>query len=74
MSDAGYAVGRLILDPFSSLLYSTKAAEFSAVEVLVNQGVPVEEAIDQLLVKKALPIPTSQTRASKKDTLERKQG
>lgn len=49
VSDAGYAVGRLLLDPFSQLLYSTKAEEFSAVESLVNQGVPVDEAIDQLL-------------------------
>jgi conjugal transfer ATP-binding protein TraC len=49
VSDAGYAVGRLILDPFSQLLYSTKAEEFSAVESLVRQGIPVDEAIDQLL-------------------------
>ena len=49
VSDAGYAVGRLLLDPFSSLLYSTKAEEFSAVEGLVNQGIPVDEAIDRLL-------------------------
>ena len=49
VSDAGYAIGRLILDPYSQLLYSTKADEFSAVESLANQGIPVEEAIDQLL-------------------------
>jgi conjugal transfer ATP-binding protein TraC len=49
VSDSGYAVGRLLLDPFSSLLYSTKADEFSAVESLVKQGVPVDEAIEQLL-------------------------
>jgi conjugal transfer ATP-binding protein TraC len=54
VSDSGYAVGRLILDPFSSLLYSTKAGEFSAVEGLVNQGVPVDEAIDRLLAEKRL--------------------
>ena len=51
VSDNGYAVGRLLLDPFSSLLYSTKAEEFSAVEGLVNQGIPVDEAIDQFLAK-----------------------
>ena len=49
VSDAGYAVGRLLLDPFSQLLYSTKAQEFRAVEELVNQGMPVDEAIEQLL-------------------------
>jgi conjugal transfer ATP-binding protein TraC len=52
VSDSGYAVGRLLLDPFSLMLYSTKADEFSAVESLVNQGTPVEEAIDQLLETK----------------------
>jgi conjugal transfer ATP-binding protein TraC len=52
VSDSGYAVGRLLLDPFSMMLYSTKADEFSAVENLVNQGVPVDEAIDQLLEQK----------------------
>jgi len=52
VSDSGYAVGRLILDPFSQLLYSTKAQEFNAVEERVKQGVPVEEAIDQLLAEK----------------------
>lgn len=54
VSDAGYAVGRLILDPFSSLLYSTKAEEFSAIEGMVNQGIPVDEAIDQLLAGKRM--------------------
>jgi conjugal transfer ATP-binding protein TraC len=52
VSDSGYAVGRLLLDPFSLMLYSTKADEFSAVESLVNQGVPVDEAIDQLLTQR----------------------
>ena len=52
VSESGYAVGRLILDPFSQLLYSTKAQEFSAVEELVNKGMPVDEAIEQLLLMK----------------------
>ena len=52
VSDSGYAVGRLLLDPFSMMLYSTKADEFSAVENLVNQGVPVDEAIERLLDKR----------------------
>jgi conjugal transfer ATP-binding protein TraC len=53
VSDSGYAVGRLILDPFSQLLYSTKAEEFTAIETMVNQGIPVDEAIDQLLERKS---------------------
>lgn len=52
VGDSGYAVGRLLLDPFSMMLYSTKADEFSAVESLVNQGVPVDEAIERLLNKR----------------------
>lgn len=41
----GFAVGRLLLDPFSQILYSTKAEEFSAVQQLVGQGVALKEAI-----------------------------
>jgi conjugal transfer ATP-binding protein TraC len=52
VSDSGYAVGRLILDPFSQLLYSTKAEEFTAIETMVNGGIPVDQAIDQILARK----------------------
>jgi conjugal transfer ATP-binding protein TraC len=52
VSDAGYAAGRLILDPFSSLLYSTKAEEFTVIEEMVKRGIPVDEAIDRLLERK----------------------
>lgn len=41
----GFAVGRLFLDPFSKILYSTKADEFAAVQSLVNQGFSLKEAI-----------------------------
>lgn len=41
----GYAVGRLIVDPFSKILYSTKAEEFAAVEKLQAQGMDIEEAV-----------------------------
>ncbi len=41
----GFAVGRLYLDPFSKILYSTKAEEFSAVQGLVSQGFSLKEAI-----------------------------
>eukprot|EP01037_Dinobryon_pediforme_P013635 gene13635-13750_t len=37
-SSNGYAVGRLILDPYSGLLYSTKAEEYAAVQALRAQG------------------------------------
>ncbi len=41
----GFAVGRLLLDQFSKVLYSTKADEFAAVQSLVNQGKSLKEAI-----------------------------
>ncbi|MBL8675855.1 MAG: type IV secretion system protein TraC [Alphaproteobacteria bacterium] len=40
-----FAVGRLFLDGFSKVLYSTKADEFTAVQSLVNQGHSLKEAI-----------------------------
>jgi conjugal transfer ATP-binding protein TraC len=52
VSDSGYAIGRLILDPFTQLLYSTKAEEFTAIEGLVKQGLPVDVAIDRLLTQR----------------------
>jgi len=41
----GFAVGRLLLDSFSKVLYSTKAEEFSAVQTLVDQGSSLKDAI-----------------------------
>ncbi|MBW8309700.1 MAG: type IV secretion system protein TraC [Candidatus Paracaedibacteraceae bacterium] len=47
----GYAVGRLILDPFSLMLYSTKGQEYTLVKKLVEQGYSVNEAIQMLMDK-----------------------
>ncbi|MBA3814893.1 MAG: ATP-binding protein, partial [Alphaproteobacteria bacterium] len=44
----GFAVGRLILDEFSKILYSTKADEFAAVQDLVAQGLSLKEAIQRI--------------------------
>lgn len=44
----GFAVGRLLLDQFSKVLYSTKADEFAAVQSLVNQGHSLKEAIQEV--------------------------
>ncbi len=44
----GYAVGRLLLDPFSLILYSTKAEEFAAVQQLTDKGLSLTEAIEQV--------------------------
>jgi len=44
----GFAVGRLILDEFSKILYSTKADEFAAVQDLIAQGRSLKEAIQKI--------------------------
>lgn len=44
----GYAIGRLFLDPFSLILYSTKAEEFAAVQELTKQGLSLPEAIEKV--------------------------
>lgn len=45
----GYAVGKLILDPFSSLLFSTKAEDFAAIRELTQKGLSVSQAISEIL-------------------------
>jgi conjugal transfer ATP-binding protein TraC len=50
----GSAVVRLVLDPFSNILYSTKASEYAAVKNLVDQGLEMEEAVTKIAsMKKA---------------------
>ena len=49
----GFAVGRLLLDPFSKILYSTQADEFAAVQSLVNQGHSLKEAIYHIAQEKS---------------------
>lgn len=49
----GYAVGRLLLDPYSLILYSTKAEEFTAVQRLVDQGLSLGDAIEEVSSRKA---------------------
>jgi conjugal transfer ATP-binding protein TraC len=50
----GYAVGKLLLDPFSSLLFSTKPEDYAAVQELRGQGLPVSEAIETILKERNL--------------------
>jgi conjugal transfer ATP-binding protein TraC len=40
------------LDPFSELLYSTKADEFQAVQELKDRGLSIEEALEWLLANR----------------------
>lgn len=52
----GYAVTRLVLDPFSNILYSTKASEYAAVKNLVDQGISMEEAVEEVAgIRKSTP-------------------
>ncbi len=52
ISDRGNCIGRLAVDPFRKLLYSTKAEEVTAIESLTGQGMSVTEAIITLLKRK----------------------
>lgn len=45
----GFAVGRLYLDPFSKLLYSTTPHDWERIQALNAQGLTVTEAIEHLL-------------------------
>ena len=45
-ADGNYSIARLILDPFSQLLYTTKAQEHAQIKDLQKQGMTVAEAIN----------------------------
>ena len=45
-------VGRLLLDKYSATLYSTDAADYSALETMQKQGMSLDEAIEELSIKK----------------------
>lgn len=51
---SGSGVGRLILDPFSMLLYSTRAEDFEAIKARTNAGMSVAEAIQAVLAERGL--------------------
>lgn len=46
---AGYGVGTLIGDPYSQILYSSKADDYEAVQVYVRQGMSYVDAIKQVV-------------------------
>lgn len=48
---SGYAIGRLLLDPYSSMLYSTKAEDYAAVQALKAKGLGMKEAIEKVLAE-----------------------
>jgi conjugal transfer ATP-binding protein TraC len=48
----GYAIGKLVLDPESSLLYSTKSEDYRMMKDLMNSGLGVGEALAHCLQRK----------------------
>ena len=44
----GFAIGRLILDPFSQLLYTTDANEFTKIRNLQEEGLELAQALEKL--------------------------
>lgn len=50
-SSGGYVVGRLILDFYSKVLYSTSPVEFSLVKSLVESGLTVNQAVEKVAQK-----------------------
>jgi conjugal transfer ATP-binding protein TraC len=51
-ADGNYSIARLILDPFSNLLYSTKAEDYSMIKDLTKAGKTIVESIHHILDKK----------------------
>ena len=45
----GYAIGQLLLDPFSALLYSTKAEDYERVKYFNKKGLSMSESIERVL-------------------------
>lgn len=52
-------VGRLFCDPFSQLLYSTKAQDFADISRYRDSGLDVDEAINAVLRDRTNPKPTN---------------
>jgi conjugal transfer ATP-binding protein TraC len=50
-SNKEYFVGRLMLDPFSQVLYSSRPDVFSAVQALLKEGVTTADAIETVMRK-----------------------
>ncbi|MHB8697651.1 MAG: TraC family protein [Sulfuricaulis sp.] len=55
-SPMGSGIGRLIIDPFSQQLYTTKANEYTAIMKRVDSGVDLSDAIDDILREKGVTV------------------
>jgi conjugal transfer ATP-binding protein TraC len=45
----GITVGRLIVDRFTQLLYTSKADEYTAIKKYLDKGLPIDKAIEKVL-------------------------
>jgi conjugal transfer ATP-binding protein TraC len=53
-SPVGHGIGRLVLDPYSLLLASTRAEDFNAIREKTGAGLNVDEAIRAVLKERGL--------------------
>ncbi len=54
ISKAGQGICRLVVDPFSLLLYSTDPKDVAAIKDRKSRGINTEEAINEILVERGL--------------------
>ncbi len=52
-SPMGAGLGRLLLDPFSMLVYSTRAEDYEAIKRLREMGLSVSDAIERLVIERS---------------------
>ena len=54
-SQMGHGIGRVLFDPFSLLLVSSKAEDFEAVKAYRQQGYTIVEALESVLAYRGVP-------------------
>lgn len=53
-TNSNYSIARLKLDPFSSLLYTTKADEYTKIKDLTEKGLNVSQAIKEIMKERVI--------------------
>lgn len=61
--NGGYMVGRLIVDPYSIALYSSKAEDFNKIQELTRRGYSVAESLDIIIGNNAIEDINKESRA-----------
>ena len=51
----GSGIGRVLFDPFSLLLVSSKAEDFEAVRYYRDRGMPIVQALESVLADRGIP-------------------